>query len=157
MYLSHGTKDWLHMVCNLNPMGKNVHHMIPEPKFHVSYDRDIVVMAADIATQSFQIISMEGTDTRTDSNTRLGREDNVYLYDSIITQWRELCKVPQKHRAYSSIFLKGIFYTLFLTLPCYPGCSKLYSCDLKLAHGAISMLPYLQCPLMIHMIDHSWW
>ena len=116
-------QDRRHIVCN--PVSKDF-HQITEPKPHRFDRNDIVVMSVDSATKSYRIIIME-------SYTSRSRREQAYLYNSVTMQWRTLCEVPDiNYRAYSSIFMDGNFFTLFLEWPHVPlelWCPKLYSCD----------------------------
>ncbi|KAG0626744.1 hypothetical protein M758_2G148400 [Ceratodon purpureus] len=112
-----------HIVCN--PVSKSFHH-IPAPEYQFSYHRDIVVMSVDNATQSYRIIVMEAYGSTT------SRQEEVHLYDSTTNKWRKLCEAlpGEDYFAYSSIFLDGVPYTLFVDTSIIPWSPKLYSYDL---------------------------
>ncbi|KAG0627398.1 hypothetical protein M758_2G197900 [Ceratodon purpureus] len=120
MYFKYETRR--HIVCN--PVSKDI-HQIPEPKFHILYNRDIFLMLVDNATQSYRIVTIQLYDSH------YSRRDQVHLYDSKTLQWRKLCKIPgDSYLAHSSIFLRGVLFTLFFDLSITPWRPKLFSCDL---------------------------
>jgi len=112
-------------------MSKSFHEILESPKIWKFYHRHIVVLSVDNATQTYKIVIIE----RCRDITKLGSQ-NLFLYESMTSEWRTLCKVPDvRLSTYSSIFLKGIFYTLFVDLssiPSWPILNTivLYLCDL---------------------------
>jgi len=120
----------MHIVCN--PMSKSFHEI---PRLFESWEHDIhnmiIVMSTDNATQTYKIVTME-----MDKDTTKPRSQYFYLYESMTLAWRTLCKVlDARFLAYSCIFMKGIFYTVFVdSLGIHPRpmfyTIVLYSCDL---------------------------
>lgn len=95
----------VHIVCN--PASKSFHEI---PRLPGIYNHDIVVMSVDNATQTYKILSMQ---MYRDTN-KLQRQ-NLFLYESMTSTWMKLCGVPSIGlSACSSIFMKGILYTLFV-------------------------------------------
>ena len=125
MYESAG--DRIHIMCNL--VTKEFHHVVPEPGIRFKYDRDSVVLSVDKATQKYRIVVVEAEDISDRT-----KEEGVYVYDSA---WVRICGLPKDDCkiifAPSSVFFKGIFYTLYTDDDLYTTTwrHRLFSCDLE--------------------------
>jgi len=114
----------IHIVCN--PVSRS-YHEITQPKLYFPHERDIVLMSVDNETKTYKILIMQW-------NYSSPYGEHPYLYDSTTSAWKQLSEAPRDgYYVYSSAFMNGILYTLFVVVTAYNLDwlrLEFYSCDL---------------------------